>query len=136
MRSGSGNADAFSNIVDRRRAVMLLIILVYELQYPVQSFLILCSHISTSVSIWDFKSHNVIILRQKRNAIGLQKGKTRWRFCSSPHIIVFSLSIHACPDSGCSSFGLPWDDSYERKGDTGRYRLRFMLKFLRTALTL
>ena len=26
--------------------------------------------------------------------------------------------------------------SYERKGDTGRYRLRFMLKFLRTALTL
>lgn len=48
----------------------------------------------------------------------------------------FLLSIHACPDSGCSSFGLPWDDPYERKGDTGRYRLRFMLKFLRTALTL
>ena len=49
---------------------MLLIILVDELQYPVQSLLILCSHISTSVSIWDLKSHNVIILRQKRNAIG------------------------------------------------------------------
>ena len=71
MCSGSGNTDTFSNIVDRRRAVMLLIILVDELQYPVQSFLILCSHISTSVSIWDLKSHNVIILRQKRNAIGL-----------------------------------------------------------------
>ena len=71
MCSGSGNTDTFSNIVDRRRAVMLLIILVDELQYPVQSFLILCSHISTSVSIWDFKSHNAIILRQKRNAIGL-----------------------------------------------------------------
>ena len=67
---------------------MLLIILVDELQYPVQSFLILRSHISTSVSMWDFKSHNAIILRQK-NAIGLQKSKTRWRFCSSPHIIVF-----------------------------------------------
>ena len=62
MRSGSGNADTFSNFVDRRRTVMLLIILVDELQYPVQSFLILCSHISTSASIWDFKSHNVIIL--------------------------------------------------------------------------
>ena len=36
-----------------------------EDDYPVRSFLILCSHISTSVSIWDFKSHNVIMLRQK-----------------------------------------------------------------------
>ena len=65
MCSGSGNADTFSNIVDRRRAVMLLIILVDELQYPVQSFLILCSHISTSVSIWDLKSHNVLYSGKK-----------------------------------------------------------------------
>lgn len=46
------------------------------------------------------------------------------------------LFWHTSPDSRHSSSGLPWDDSYERKGDTGRYRLRFMLKFLRTALTL
>ena len=52
---------------------MLLIILVDELQYPVQSFLILCSHISTSVSIWDLKSHNVIILGELQIARGQPK---------------------------------------------------------------
>lgn len=30
----------------------------------------------------------------------------------------------------------PWMIHMKEKGDTGRYRLRFMLKFLRTALTL
>ena len=83
---------------------MLLIILVDELQYPVQSFLILCSHISTSVSIWDFISHNVIILRQKRNAIGLQKGKTRWRSCSSPRLIVCESYVSVKPTPACAQF--------------------------------
>jgi hypothetical protein len=73
MRSGSGNANALSNIVDRRRAVVLLIVLVDELQYPVQSFLILCSHISTSVSVWDFISHNAIIPGELQIARGQPK---------------------------------------------------------------
>ena len=37
---------------------------------------------------------------------------------------------------GILRLACPWMIHMKEKGDTGRYRLRFMLKFLRTALTL
>ena len=56
MSCRSGHTDASSNLADRRSNTIILIILVYELQYFVESPLAFCPHTSTSVSIWDFKS--------------------------------------------------------------------------------
>ena len=54
---GSGHTDAFRDICYRRSHAILLVILVHELQYRIESSLIFSPHISTSIPKWDFISH-------------------------------------------------------------------------------